>query len=523
MAASRCTRLALGAQRTFLQTRRAASTYPTTNFINGKFTESSTEQWIDVHNPASNEVITRVPCSTQAEMQAAVDGCEAAVSTWKNSSVMTRQGVMFHLARLLRENQAEIAKSITREQGKTFADAEGDVLRGIQVVEYACGIPALMMGETSSPVAQDMDIHSYRLPIGVTAGICPFNFPAMIPLWMFPVAIACGNSMVLKPSERDPGAAMMMAQLAQDAGIPDGLLNIIHGGADAVNFICDNPTIKAISFVGSDHAGKHIYDRGNCNGKRVQSNMGAKNHGVIMPDANRKATLNQLVGASFGAAGQRCMALPHAIFVGEAQEWIPDLIDMARELKINEGMVPGTDIGPMISPQAKENAHQIVASAVNQGATLLLDGRDVEVPGYPNGNWMGPTILADVTTDMDCYQEEIFAPVMTCQNADTLDEAIATINANRYGNGTALFTNNGAVARKFTFEVEAGQVGINVPIPVPLPMFSFTGNKGSILGDLNFYGKAGIQFYTQLKTVTSLWRESDAKELGAAVNMPTMK
>jgi len=359
--------------------------------------------------------------------------------------------------------------------------------------------------------------------LGVVGGICPFNFPAMIPLWMFPMAIACGNTVVLKPSERDPGATMMMAKMAQDAGVPDGVLQVIHGAVDCVNFICDDPAIKAISFVGSDHAGKHIYDRGGQNGKRVQSNMGAKNHGVIMPDANKNATLNQLVGAAFGAAGQRCMALPHGIFVGEAQEWIPDLIGMAKELNINEGMVPGTDIGPMISPAALERAEGIIQQGVDQGATLLLDGRGVEVPGYPNGNWIGPTVLADVTPDMACYHEEIFAPVMTCQNADTLDDAIATINANRYGNGTALFTTNGAVARKFTFEVEAGQIGINVPIPVPLPQFSFTGNKGSILGDLNFYGKGGIQFYSQLKTVTSLWRGTDAAALSAQTIMPTMK
>jgi len=502
---------------------RCASTYPTHNFINGKFTESATDTFIDLHNPATNELLTQVPCSTPAEMQAASDGAAEAFQTWRDSSVMTRQTVMFNLARLLRENQTEIAKNITKEQGKTLADAEGDVLRGIQVVEYACGIPSLLMGETASPVAQDMEIQSFRMPLGVTGGICPFNFPAMIPLWMFPMAIATGNTMVLKPSERDPGATMMMAQLAQDAGVPDGCLNIIHGAVDAVNFICDDPAIKAISFVGSDHAGKHIYDRGNANGKRVQSNMGAKNHGVVMPDANKKATLNQLVGAAFGAAGQRCMALPHAIFVGSAKEWIPELVDMAKGLKLNEGMQPGADLGPMISPQAKERAAGIVQSGVQQGAKLLLDGRYAEVDGYPNGNWFGPTILSEVTEEMDCYREEIFAPVMTCSEVDTLDEAISMINRNKYGNGTALFTNSGAVARKFTFETEAGQVGINVPIPVPLPMFSFTGNKGSILGDLNFYGKAGVQFYTQIKTVTSLWRGTDADTLSAQTVMPTMK
>eukprot|EP00041_Stephanoeca_diplocostata_P020037 m.439677 g.439677 ORF g.439677 m.439677 type:complete len:537 (+) comp21454_c0_seq1:53-1663(+) len=497
--------------------------YTTHNFINGKFVESATNDFYELRSPATNEVLTRVPLSTPAEMNAAVEGAQAAFDSWQHSSVMTRQSVMFNLARLLRENQSEIAKNITKEQGKTLPDAEGDVLRGIQVVEYACGIPSLLMGETSSPVAQDMDIHSYRIPLGVTGGICPFNFPAMIPLWMFPMAIATGNTMVLKPSERDPGATMMMAQLAQDAGVPDGCLQIIQGTADVVNFICDEPAIKAISFVGSDHAGKHIYDRGCANGKRVQSNMGAKNHGVIMPDANKKATLNQLVGAAFGAAGQRCMALPHGIFVGDAQEWIEDLVDMAKNLKVNEGTVPGTDIGPMISPEAKERAAAIVEKGVEQGATLVLDGRHAQVDGYPNGNWFGPTILSDVTEGMQCYEEEIFAPVFTCSKADTLDDAIAMINRNRYGNGTALFTNSGAVARKFTHEVEAGQIGINVPIPVPLPHFSFTGNKGSILGDLNFYGKAGVHFYTQLKTVTSLWRGTDAETLSAQTIMPTMK
>jgi malonate-semialdehyde dehydrogenase (acetylating)/methylmalonate-semialdehyde dehydrogenase len=499
------------------------STYATKNFINGVFSESEATEWIDIHNPATNEVITRAPCSTNQEMQAAVDGAAQVFKTWKDSSVMTRQNIMIKLATLLRENQTEIAKSITMEQGKTLPDAEGDVLRGIQVVEYAIGVPALMLGDTASSVAKDMDINSFRVPIGVTAGICPFNFPAMIPLWMFPMAIATGNTMVMKPSERDPGAAMMMAQLAQDAGVPDGALQIIHGSVDCVNFICDDPTIKAISFVGSDHAGTHIYKRGNAAGKRVQANMGAKNHGVILPDASKTQTLNQLVGAVFGAAGQRCMALPHNIFVGQSQDWIPDILDMAKTMKVGEGFTPGIDVGPMISPAAVSRAEDLIQSGVDAGADLLLDGRGVQVEGYPNGNWLGPTILDNVTTDMECYHEEIFAPVMTISRADTLDDAIDVINANRYGNGTALFTNSGAAARKFTFGVEAGQIGINVPIPVPLPMFSFTGNKGSILGDLNFYGKGGIQFYSQVKTVTSLWRETDAETLQAQTVMPTMK
>jgi len=290
-----------------------------------------------------------------------------------------------------------------------------------------------------------------------------------------------------------------------------------------VNFLCDNEHVKSLSFVGSDQAGLHIYNRGNSNGKRVQSNMGAKNHGIILPDANKTATLNALVGAAFGAAGQRCMALSTVVLVGEAKSWSQDLVDLARGLKVSAGDQPGTDVGPMISPEAMQRAYDLVESGVQQGATLLLDGRNVTVEGYPNGNWMGPTILDNVTTDMDCYKEEIFGPVLVCLEVDTVDEAIALVNKNRWGNGTAIFTNSGAAARKFTFEIEAGQVGINVPIPVPLPMFSFTGNKASFAGDLNFYGKAGVQFYTQLKTITSLWRHGDADVLKAATVMPTMK
>jgi malonate-semialdehyde dehydrogenase (acetylating)/methylmalonate-semialdehyde dehydrogenase len=340
---------------------------------------------------------------------------------------------------------------------------------------------------------------------------------------MFPLSIACGNTYVLKPSERDPGAAMMLVEMAHKAGVPAGVLNVIHGSVDAVNFICDSPAIKAISFVGSDQAGLHIWERGTKNGKRVQSNMGAKNHGVILPDANRTATLNALVGAAFGAAGQRCMALSCAVFVGEARKWLPDLVNMAKNLHVNEGFQPGADIGPLISPAALKRAEGLIESGVKQGAKLLLDGRGRKVPGFEKGNFLGPTVLAGVTPNMDCYKDEIFAPVLVCVEVDTMDEAISLINKNRWGNGTAIFTNSGAAARKFTFEIEAGQVGINVPIPVPLPFFSFTGNKGSYVGDLNFYGKAGVQFFTQLKTVTSLWREQDARELKAATVMPTMK
>jgi malonate-semialdehyde dehydrogenase (acetylating)/methylmalonate-semialdehyde dehydrogenase len=309
-------------------------------------------------------------------------------------------------------------------------------------------------------------------------------------------------------------------ELANEAGFPAGSVNVIHGAHDAVNFICDNPTIQAISFVGSDQAGQYIYERGSMSGKRVQSNMGAKNHGVIMPDANKEATLNALAGAAFGAAGQRCMALSTAVWVGEARKWIPELVERAKKLKVNAGKEPGTDLGPLISPAAKQRVEKLVQSGVDQGAELLLDGRGVVVPGYEKGNFVGPTILHKCDPSMECYQEEIFGPVLVSLEAENLDEAIQMINKNRYGNGTAIFTTNGATARKFTQEIDVGQVGVNVPIPVPLPMFSFTGSRGSFRGDTHFYGKQGINFYTQTKTVTQLWRAEDAKDTKATVAMP---
>lgn len=487
-----------------------SSAVPNTKlFINGKFIESESDKWIDLHNPATNDVITRVPESTQKEMDSAVAAALNAFPSWSESSILTRQQVMFKYQNLVKENQSELAKLVTLEQGKTIADAEGDVLRGLQVVEHCCSITSLQQGETMSGITKDMDIHSYRVPLGVCAGITPFNFPAMIPLWMFPVAMVCGNTYVLKPSERDPGCTMMLMQLAQDAGFPDGTVNVIHGAHDSVNFILRNPNIHAVSFVGSDQAGKYIYEEGSKYGKRVQSNMGAKNHGVVMPDANKESCLNQLVGAAFGAAGQRCMALSTAIFVGESRHWIPELTEKAKKLVVNAGDQPGADLGPMISPQAKQRAINLVKGGIDQGATMELDGLDCVVPGYEKGNFVAPTILSNVTPDMTCYKEEIFGPVLLCLGAEDLDEALQIINNNRYGNGTAIFTTSGATARKFTHKVDVGQVGVNVPIPVPLPMFSFTGSRGSFLGDNNFYGKAGINFYTQLKTVTSLWKEED--------------
>lgn len=493
--------------------------------LNNEWKESAATEYVPVHNPATQEVVAEVPKMTQAEMEACADSCAEAFKTWKNTSILSRQQIMLKYQELIKANKPEIAKLITKEQGKTLPDAEGDCLRGLQVVEHACSVPSLIQGETLQGVSQDMDIKSYREPLGVCSGVAPFNFPAMIPLWMFPLALMCGNTFVMKPSERVPGASTLLINLLLDAGLPAGCLNVIHGQHDAVNFVCSNKHIKAVSFVGGNGAGEHINAFGaGQNGKRVQSNMGAKNHGIIMPDANKNATLNQLVGAAFGAAGQRCMALPVGIFVGEARNWIPDLLAMAKDLRTGPGHLPGVDVGPLISPTAKDYVESVITQSVSDGCHLLLDGRNCVVPGFEKGNFVGPTIITGAQPHMQCYQEEIFGPVFITMECETLDEAIALTNANQWGNGTAIFTTNGATARKFTHEIHAGQVGINVPIPVPLPMFSFTGNKKSYVGSgHNFYGKAGVHFFTQLKTVTELWRQDDATELKAQVAMPIMK
>ncbi|XP_015171740.1 PREDICTED: probable methylmalonate-semialdehyde dehydrogenase [acylating], mitochondrial [Polistes dominula] len=492
-------------------------------YIDGQFVESKATEFTDVHDPATNELLYRTPKCTKEEMERAVESAKNAYQKWRNTSVLTRQNLMLKYQALIREHSKEIAENMVRENGKTMLDAEGDILRGLQVVDACTSIPMLQMGESTPNIATDMDIISYKIPLGVTGAICPFNFPAMIPLWSFPVSVACGNTTILKPSERVPGASMILADLFTKAGAPPGLLNVIHGQHGAVDFICQHPDIKAVSFVGSDQAGKYIYKESSAHGKRVQCNMGAKNHCVVLPDANKNKTLSQITGAAFGAAGQRCMALSVAIFVGKSKEWIGELVEAAKRLKVNAGHVPGTDLGPVISPQSKQRICNLIESGVKEGAGLPLDGRGIVVKGYENGNFVGPTVLTDVKSSMKCYTEEIFGPVLSCMFADTLDEAIDIINKNPYGNGTAVFTSNGATARTFIDRIEAGQVGVNVPIPVPLPMFSFTGNKGSFLGDNHFYGKYAVNFYTQTKTITQLWRSSDASNIASSTAMPTMQ
>ncbi|KAJ2900718.1 hypothetical protein GGI21_000664 [Coemansia aciculifera] len=491
-------------------------------FINGEFVTSQASEWMDVRDPATQKLVTRVPKTTASELEEAAKSAQSAFTTWRRTSVMTRQRVMLDLQQAIRDNTDRLIESIVAEQGKVVSDARGDIIRGLQVVESMAGIPELMLGSRLD-VAADMDTYTVREPLGVVAGICPFNFPALIPLWMIPVALATGNTLLLKPSERDPGAAMILAELCADVGVPRGVLNVVHGAHETVDFLTSDQRVKAVSFVGSDRAGKYIYERSTQHGKRCQANLGAKNHAVILPDANREHALNAITGAAFGAAGQRCMALSVAVFVGAAGDWIPELVDRARKLKVDGGMEPGADLGPMISPEALQRAKTIVQAAAESGASVLLDGRNVKVAKYPNGNFLGPTVLDHVTVDMQCYQEEVFGPVLSCVRVATLDEALALVNANVYGNGASVFTRSGPCARKFQAEVGAGQVGINVPIPVPLPMFSFTGNKGSFLGDTNFYGRSGVNFYTQLKTVTSLWRHEDAiEDRQSAVHMPTL-
>ena len=509
---------------TSYQTTHDAPTqiHDTQNFIDNHFSASSATQWIHLHDPATNNLVTRVPQSTDAELRTAVDSAEKAFPAWKATSLLSKQQIMFRFVALIRQHWDRLAASITLEQGKTFADAKGDVLRGLQVAETACGITTQLQGELME-VSKDMETRAYREPIGVTAAICPFNFPAMIPLWSIPIATITGNTIVVKPSERDPGAMMILAELCEKAGFPPGVVNVVHGSAKTVDFILDEPRIKAVSFVGSNKAGEYIYQRASANGKRVQANLGAKNHAAVLPDCNKNATLNAIAGAAFGAAGQRCMALSTLVMVGDTKEWLPELADRAKKLNVNGGFEEGADLGPVISPAARERIESIITSAEKEGATILLDGRGYKPEKYPNGNWIGPTLIANVKPEHTCYREEIFGPVLVCLNVETLDDAIALINRNEYGNGVAIFTNSGATAGRFQREIEAGQVGVNVPIPVPLPMFSFTGNKKSIAGGgvNTFYGKSGINFYTQTKTVTSLWRSEDAVGTRASVNMPT--
>jgi len=473
--------------------------------INGNFVQSTTHQWRNVINPATQEVLAKVPFATNDEINVAIASAQRAFASWKYTPIGVRARIFLKYQQLIREHMSELAAILTSEQGKTLPDAEGDVFRGLEVVEYAAAIGNLQLGELANNVATGVDTYTLLQPLGVCAGITPFNFPAMIPLWMFPMAIATGNTFVLKPSEQDPLVTMRLVELALEAGIPKGVLNVVHGGADVVNAICEHPDIKAVSFVGSSKVGTHVYQRASLAGKRVQCMMGAKNHAVIMPDAHKQQTLNAIVGAAFGAAGQRCMAASTLVLVGAAREWIPELVNLAKRLKVNAGTEAGTDVGPVISRAARERIETLIASGVEQGATLELDGRKPNVSGFADGNFIAPTIFSAVKPGMRIYDEEIFGPVLVILQVETLQAAISLINANPNGNGTAIFTQSGAAAHTFQQEIDVGQVGINVPIPVPVPLFSFTSSRASKLGDLGPYGKQAVTFYTQTKTVTARW------------------
>ncbi|KAK1238528.1 hypothetical protein MKX07_006674 [Trichoderma sp. CBMAI-0711] len=437
-------------------------------FVDNEFRLSQSKDFVLVHDPATNNLVTRVPLMTTEELQDAIDSAQKAFSSWSRVSIIARQQIMFRYVALIKENWDRLAASITLEQGKTFADARGDVLRGLQVAEAACAGPEYMKGEILE-VAKDMETRTYREPLGVVAAICPFNFPAMIPLWCIPIATITGNTLVLKPSERDPGAAMILAELAEKAGFPKGVINVVHGAHDTVNYLLDSPAIKAISFVGSNKAGEYIFTRGSANGKRVQANLGAKNHALIMPDCDKGATLDAIVSAAFGAAGQR--------------------LAKAKALRTDAGFEDGADLGPVVTPESKSRIESLIASAEAEGAKLLLDGRGYKPAKYPNGNWVAPTIIANVTPSQQCYKEEVFGPVLVCVEVDTLEAGIELINNNDYGNGAAVFTSSGAVAERFRRNIEAGQLGINVPIP--------------------------------LKTVTSKWSTASISPAKAELSMPT--
>ena len=470
-----------------------------------------------VINPSTQEVIGETPQPTLEELNSVATVAHEAFQSWRHTPVSVRTRYVVKFGELVRKNQEELARIVTSELGKTHDDAVGSVFRGLEVVEHAYSTPSLIMGETIQTVSKNIDTYSYREPLGVCAGICPFNFPVMIPLWMFPLAAACGNTYILKPSEKVPLSSVKLMELALEAGFPPGVINMVHGGKETVDWICDDPRIKAISFVGGNQAGEYIYQRGTGNNKRVQSNLGAKNHCVILPDADKEDALNLVANAAFGAAGQRCMALSVPVFVGEARRWIPDFVERARQFR------PSKEYGPQVTREAKERVEGILDRVDRSGAKLVLDGRGHEVSGSPNGNYVGPSVITNAEPGMECYDSEIFGPVAVCTEVDTLDDAIALINKSRFGNGTAIFTSSGANARKFQTEINVGQVGINLPIPVAVPMFSFTGWNDSMRGDVYFNGKQGVNFFTRTKTITARWKEDGLPISQLSGSFPTLK
>jgi malonate-semialdehyde dehydrogenase (acetylating)/methylmalonate-semialdehyde dehydrogenase len=493
------------------------------HWIAGKTTSGTSERTAPVFNPATGEQQAEVLLGSAQDVESAIGAAKDAFAGWSQTSVSRRAKILFAFRELVNAQAADLAGLITDEHGKVLSDAFGEVQRGLEVVEFACGIPSLLKGDFSDQVSTDVDTFSFREPLGVVAGITPFNFPAMVPMWMFPVAIACGNTFVLKPSERDPSASMKIAELWQQAGLPDGVFNVVHGDKVAVDTILDSPDVAAVSFVGSTPIARYIHERGTANGKRVQALGGAKNHAIVLPDADVEFAADHLAAAAFGSAGERCMAISAALAVGSAGDAIVAAVnERARTVKVGSGREVDSEMGPVVTRQAQERIVQLIGTGEAQGADVTVDGRGLEVPGHEDGFFVGPTVIDGVTTEMDVYREEIFGPVLNVLRVDTVDEAIAMINANPYGNGTAIFTSSGESARRFQRGVHVGMIGINVPVPVPMAFYSFGGWKDSLFGDKHVHGAEGVAFYTRAKVVTARWpRTSAASE--ASFHFPTAK
>lgn len=474
------------------------------HWIEGRVVAGTSGRTADVHNPATGAVTGQVDLASTAEVSAAVATAVEAAKQWRSSSLSQRSGVVFAFRQLLHDRADELARIITAEHGKVHADALGEIARGLENVEFAAGVPQLLKGGFSEQAASGVDVYNIRQPLGVVAGITPFNFPAMVPLWMCANAIACGNAFVLKPSEKDPSAALFLAQLWQEAGLPDGVFSVVHGDKEAVDALLTHPDIAAVSFVGSTPIAQYIYETGTAHGKRVQALGGAKNHALVLPDADLDVAADAIVSAAYGAAGERCMALSVAVAVGDIADPLVEAIAVRLpKLVVGDGAEPGTDMGPLITREHRDRVASYVDSGEAQGASVVVDGRTADVP--TDGFFLGTTLLDHVTPEMTCYRDEIFGPVLGVVRVATYEEGLELINSNQFANGTAIFTRDGGAARQFQFDVEVGMVGINVPIPVPVAYYSFGGWKDSLFGDTHMYGPEGINFYTRGKVVTSRW------------------
>jgi malonate-semialdehyde dehydrogenase (acetylating)/methylmalonate-semialdehyde dehydrogenase len=492
------------------------------HWINGTFVDGKSDRTGEVFNPATGEVQKHVALASEAEVDTAVATAKKALASWQHASLATRTRVLFAYRELVNKHRDDLARMLTLEHGKVFSDAQGEVQRGLEVVEYACGLADLLKGDISENVSTDVDSYSLRQPVGVVAGITPFNFPAMVPMWMYPVALACGNTFVLKPSERDPSVTNFCAELLQKAGLPDGVFNIVHGDKVAVDTLLAHRDVGAISFVGSTPIAKYIYENGTRNGKRVQALGGAKNHMLVLPDADMDLAADAAVNAGFGSAGERCMAISVLLCVGNAADkLLPKIRERMAALKVGNGLDPTSQMGPLITRQHRDKVASYVASGQQDGADVLVDGRTLKVAGHENGFWLGPTLIDQVKQGMACYQEEIFGPVLSVVRVPTYEEAIRLIHEHPYGNGTAVFTNDGGAARKFRHEIQVGMVGINVPIPVPMSYYSFGGWKQSLFGDLHIYGPDGVKFYTRNKVVIERW--PDPRFRGIDLGFPQQK